>query len=137
MTIDELLNEAGITPGPWEIEPLDGKFYGTSIEPVGVDIWCSQKQRLGKPSERELERWRPGEFEICDSHYEDIAEYANARLIAASRKMLKALIEFTLRVDATRGVLDSEETPLAPLPQIPIIESATGLTWGEIKEKLS
>lgn len=69
---------------PWfYIEELEGKYYGTILKNTmggSLEIWGLN--RLNQPSHRELAKWdTPEEFEVYDSHYEDVGDYDLARVI--------------------------------------------------------
>ena len=112
MTIDEridaLLDECGITPGPWGFA-----HKSTRGNPTGL-WWVLTEKRgitssLGEP---------------------------NARLIAQSREMVKALIK-----DAFASHLRDTDNPMyhgsPPVRHKDIIESATGKSWSWLQERLN
>lgn len=93
------------TPGPWKVLPLGThKYYGTVVD-LGEDAgelevwgtsWRAEEDR--KPSRRQMEHWgNPSPADVseltCDNHYENAADCANARLIAAAPELLEALRE--------------------------------------------
>ena len=77
---------------PWQIRPLEGKYYGTVISgPNDVEIKLWGNLRTWELSEREWAAHGPfetpedkAEFERewkCDSHFEDAGDLALARAI--------------------------------------------------------
>lgn len=113
----------GHTPGPWKVEPLAGKYYGTEV----TDADCCRVCSLWNHHERELAPGEPrvsvreekknrepsmsdAEWEeflndyLCDSHHERQSDYANARLIAAAPDMLAAL-------QVILGIYSDDESP--------------------------
>jgi len=71
-----------------ELEPLQGKYYGSRITLTGpdgatdgIEVWVMGDH---EPSERELADWDEAEYgpyEISDSHYETRMGYAICNLI--------------------------------------------------------
>ena len=113
MTIDNLLDELGITPGKWE----DGSFV-TEFGPMFGVLSSNVKS-----------------VSLCGKIYENDAResLANAKLIAQSREMLKALIRSCIDLD--NGWL-IDETNWFTVGICNIIESATGKSWQYIKDRL-
>ena len=86
------------TPGPWEIEPLQGKYYGTRIllDSGVIEVWTGGS-RPQKPSEREIaDGWTP---DVGMDHVESEEDYANACLISSAPELLDAC-EAAIRYDA-------------------------------------
>lgn len=79
------------TPAPWRLKPLEGKYYGTKVEMSDgntVSVWGSREWKVS-PREEYYEDI------MCDGHYEDIGDYANACLIAAAPEMYAFIEEIT------------------------------------------
>ena len=76
--------------GPYEVLPLDGKYYGTVLR-IGMhtfSVWAINYEDF-KPSSRELARgWEP---EDGTDHVEDERTYHTALLLAAAPDLLEAL----------------------------------------------
>lgn len=85
--------EANHTPGPWNIMPLRGKYYGTEIS-LGenhITVWTPNHCAEPFASVREIENgWMP---EDGQDHVEDVESYSNALLISAAPDLLAALRE--------------------------------------------
>lgn len=85
---------------PWQVSPLQGKYYGTDIvDADGCDvcrIWDHDRDGpdANRPSARELAKYGPfgsdaerDEFwreYCCDSHYESVGDLAVAEFIVAA-----------------------------------------------------
>lgn len=66
-----------VPPRPWRLEPLAGKFYGTTIVDAEGNSVCDIWLTAGPPSPRE--DMEPED--VCDSHYESMATWQTATLI--------------------------------------------------------
>jgi hypothetical protein len=103
MTADELnaidARASAATPGPWTLEPLEGKYYGTEIlSPVrkvegGQGTFCIWNfgDRKLHPSPRQIEK-DGGVEEICDDHYEDEQTFRDADFVVSARSDVPALV---------------------------------------------
>lgn len=114
MTIDELLDEIGISPGPWT------PYSETETFAVLHD---------GDPH-RAIVQWNG-----FDSSNTSIRQQrANVRAIAQTREMLKALIDGLMLIERmAKGGIVGQPTRYAMKKTI---ESATGKSWSWIKSKL-
>jgi len=114
--------EKKATPGPWKIDPLEGKYYGTKIvasEGGGnLTLWAFGDifHEGYTASEREKEKgWDPKE-EGYD-HVEMEQDYEDAHFIALARTAVPALIDLVERLTYERDqlldrVLDLENAPV-------------------------
>lgn len=87
-------------PLPWQIDPLNGKYYGTTISDSNGEIVCKIWNHKyddpdgNYPSDRQIKEWEPFESpkdreEViremrCDTHYESTGDYAAALLILSA-----------------------------------------------------
>ena len=77
------------TPGPWKLQPLKGKYYGSVVQ-IGngvVTVWGTERDdKSYTASQREIDKgWTP---ERGFDHVEVDGDYANARLIASAPELL-------------------------------------------------
>jgi len=90
------------TPGPWEVGPLDGKYYGTIVylgDRTGVRVWdhgMSFEPSVRQLAEYGITDWRAATREerydvTCDTHYETAQDLADAHLVAAAPTLAEAL----------------------------------------------
>lgn len=99
------------TPGPWSLDPLKGKYYGTVVRmdaETSVNVWGN---RLGQISPRE--EW----FEdvMCDGHYEDLGDYSLAVFIANARTDVPLLLDEVARLTAENAAREAALTHLQGL----------------------
>lgn len=83
------------TPGPWNILPLEGKYYGAEIEigEYSIKVWTPDYLASPFASVREIANgWEP---ENGHDHVEDVRSYANACLISAAPELLAVLEELS------------------------------------------
>lgn len=66
-----------LPPRPWSLAPLSGKYYGTTVVDAHGKTVCEMWLCAGPPSPRE----DIDPEDICDSHYESMADYQAASLI--------------------------------------------------------
>jgi len=96
-----------ILDGQYRLKPLSGKYYGTKIEgpnDMEIKIWGN---RIGVPSEREVEDkfpYQPPDQEelsnlMCDGHYEDVGDYEIAKVIVNALNSTSYLIAQGARRD--------------------------------------
>jgi hypothetical protein len=104
--IDALLDELGVASGPWSYSGRGQHWNNPDLTRI------------------EINHGTDGEC-VADTVYEK----ADARLIAQSREMVKALMENTLHTEECGAGWDHYRN-------IEIIESALGLSWDEIRERL-
>lgn len=71
------LNGEFLPPRPWSLAPLKRKFYGTAIVDANGKTVCEMWLSEGPPSPRE----DLDPEDICDSHYESMADYQTATAI--------------------------------------------------------
>ena len=78
------------TPGPWEVAPLAGKYYGTKVllGNAHIEVWTSGTRPL-KPSAREIASGWNEDYGM--DHVESEEDFATAQLIAAAPELLAAL----------------------------------------------
>ena len=91
--LDEIRSRAeAATPGPWTIEPLDRKYYGTEILDGNAELlFTIWRENESGPSVREIERsGLDGDFDW--SHMELADDYADATFIAHAREDIPYLL---------------------------------------------
>lgn len=96
------------TPGPWVIEPLKGKYYGTRVLLGGgvIEVWTGGT-RPPEPSKREIaDGWTD---DMGMDHVESAEDYANARLIAAAPELLAALCDLLVLYETDEGCMSTPE----------------------------
>ena len=103
--LDEIRSRAeAATPGPWTIEPLDRKYYGTEIlDGNARTLFTIWRDNESGPSTREIERaGLDGDFEW--SHMESADDYADATFTAHAREDIPYLLAENERLRAERNV---------------------------------
>jgi hypothetical protein len=117
------------TPGPWHVEPLNGKYYGTRVV-LGdhvLEVWTSDHFANPFASKREIELgWDP--VEDGHDHIEDVRSYANACLIAAAPELLEALKSAVETIEWMRACTDPAEDEIDKEIEaaLAVISKATG-----------